>query len=105
MDRCKPQERPGKPSWPAEELIVGDMAGVSLPRAGISNVQDGVVRHLDRCWLGLARDHLKRCASSGKPGVIVCAFDPRKAEAVVRACQLGLVSRLVISSALAQALA
>jgi hypothetical protein len=96
----------GQRLWPIEELIAGDMAGVSLPLKHVRRRSEAAraVQRLDSCWIGLTRAHLEKCALSGKPGVILCAFAPAKAGAVRRACELRLVTRLVVSSALARAL-
>ncbi len=37
---------------------------------------------------------------SQAPGTVICAYAPGKAEAVIRACELGMVSRLVLGAAL-----
>jgi DNA-binding transcriptional regulator LsrR (DeoR family) len=96
----------GLGSWPIEKLIAGDMAGVSLPLEHVRKQPEAAraVQRLDSCWIGLTRAHLEKCALYGTPGVILCAFAREKAAAVRRACELGFVTRLVVSSALARAL-
>lgn len=92
--------------WPLEQLLAGDVAGCALYKSGLTRGQRRSVDMLDRRWIGLQRSQLERTAADafrlGRPGVILCASHPKKAEAVLRACELKLVSRLIISTQLAQ---
>jgi DNA-binding transcriptional regulator LsrR (DeoR family) len=92
--------------WP-EDLLAGDMAGVALPcraEEDLSESDRAILGQVRSCFLGLKYDHLVRAAGKD-PGVILCAWSEQKAKAVRRACQLGLVTRLLISGELAVALA
>ena len=92
--------KPGK--WPDAGRINGDIAGIALRRPDFAS--DKTLDAVDERWLGLSRGDLLRVAK-GDPGVILCAYDPSKSDAVLNACRNELVSQLVVSAALAKEMA
>jgi hypothetical protein len=88
-----------------EDMIAGDIAGVLLPNARGSGA---AFRALQRRWLGVNRDHLKECVrrAEGKNsgGVVICALNPAKADAILQAIEAGLCSCLIVGSELALAI-
>lgn len=101
--RCFDTSLPPDPKT-LEQAIVGDIAGVLLPR---SSASAGTVGMWNERWIGIKRTHFEACVvrAADRPkdcaGPVLCAWDAAKAEAVVEACCRNLVSRLVLSSAIA----
>lgn len=87
-----------------KQNVVGDLAGVFLPRAkNPSKEWDDLMKQ----WLGINKEDLKNCVQSSsrrtrRPGVIVVAWGGReRAEVIVLAAELGLISQLFVDLELA----
>ena len=90
-------------------LVAGDIAGVLLPRPGLSKADLREVQELTQMWTGISRDHLARIAreadASKRPGVIVVSSGATRAEIVAEVVRCGLVNELIIDRQLAERLA
>lgn len=88
--------------------VVGDLAGLLIPRDGISTRQQKLVHDLNRGWLGVTEEHLhdcvQRCHASGAPGVVLFATG-RKGPLIREVVRRGLVSRVVIDEECARSIA
>ena len=113
--------------WTAErmqELILGDIGGVIIPRSGLTPSEVNELQPLIDGWIGLKEDHIRRCAreagtpdkfgtdsKAGKrgkqraPGVIVIATRPERAELLCEGVQRGLINRLIVNGPVAAAMA
>ncbi len=87
-------------------LVYGDVAGVLIPRPGLSKADAAKVRLMNKGWTGLQLADIKRCAKAanaeGRGGVIVIANEPSKAPLVHEIVRQGLVNHLVIDVRLAR---
>jgi DNA-binding transcriptional regulator LsrR (DeoR family) len=88
-------------------LAVGNIGGVWIARDGIGEEATRKVERVNQRWLGAKHADFMRCslrADTGqRPGVVVLAVEPEKAEIVLQA--LYLMNVLVISRQLADRLA
>lgn len=93
-----------------EAAAVGNVAGVWLPRDPEDEAAGRVVDRVNAHWLGISLASLQGCAlravepNAVKPGVVVVATEHEKAEAVLAAVKVGVVSNLVVSRQLANSL-
>jgi DNA-binding transcriptional regulator LsrR (DeoR family) len=93
-----------------EEAAVGNVAGVWLPRDPQDDAAGAVVDRVNAHWFGISLASLQGCAlravqqRAAKPGVVVVATEPAKAEAILAAVKAGVVSNLVVSRQLANSL-
>ena len=93
-----------------ENAAVCNVAGIFLPRDPKDVAACEVVARVNANWLGISLDSLQGCARRAigerpwKPGVVVVAAEPAKAEAVLAAVKAGVVSNLVVSRQLASSL-
>lgn len=90
------------------ELTVGNIGGIWIPRRDLTEEQHRAVRDLNARWLGAQAADLRRCSmtadlSRGRPGVVVVAVEPEKADIVLEA--LYLTNILIVSYPLAERLA
>ncbi len=93
-------------------LVLGDIAGVCIPRPGLSKADQAKLAPVIERWTGIRRKHLEECArrsregdaEKGSPGVTVVAFGRNKARCVFEAVKLGLVNTLVIDHSLEEEL-
>lgn len=88
-------------------LPIGNIGGVWVARDGGGDEARHKVAQVNERWLGAQHDDFMRCSRRAdmvrRPGVVVLAVEPEKAEVVLQA--LYLVNVLVISRQLADALA
>ena len=93
-----------------EQAAVGNVAGVWLPRDPQDEAAGAVVDRVNAHCFGISLASLQGCASRAvqqramKPGVVVVATEPAKAEAILAAVKAGVVSNLVVSRQLASSL-
>jgi DNA-binding transcriptional regulator LsrR (DeoR family) len=93
-----------------QDAAACNVAGIFLPRDPADVAACEVVARVNANWLGISLDSLQGCARRAiverpwKPGVVVVAAEPAKAEAVLAAVKAGVVSNLVISRQLASSL-
>ncbi|MGE3840286.1 MAG: hypothetical protein AB7I50_01740 [Vicinamibacterales bacterium] len=88
-----------------EQLIVGDVGGVLLPRSDSTAAR---VASLNAMWTGLTERHLidinERAQRTGQAGVILVSLGRRRADVVLAAVLRGFCTELVIDHDLAAAL-
>jgi DNA-binding transcriptional regulator LsrR (DeoR family) len=88
-------------------LAVGNIGGVWIARDGPGDDAKRKVQQVNERWLGAQHDDFMRCSRradmSKRPGVVVLAVEPEKAEIVIQS--LYLVNVLIVSRQLADALA
>lgn len=89
------------------DLAVGNLGGVWLTRSDAPEEYKLKVEEVNKRWLGAKHDDFKRCSLNAdmptRPGVVVVAVEPEKAEIVLEA--LYLINVLIVSRQLADALA
>jgi DNA-binding transcriptional regulator LsrR (DeoR family) len=89
------------------DLAVGNLGGVWLTRSDAPEEYKLKVEQVNERWLGAKHDDFKRCSLNAdmptRPGVVVVAVEPEKAEIVLEA--LYLINVLIVSRQLADALA
>jgi DNA-binding transcriptional regulator LsrR (DeoR family) len=89
------------------ELSVGNLGGVLLTRSDAPADDKHKVEQVNERWLGAQHSDFKRCSLNAdmpqRPGVVVVAVEPEKAEIVLEA--LYLTNVLIVSRQLADALA
>lgn len=91
------------------KLAVGDISGVLLPKEGAPDPKH-ILEKLKQAWMGITESHFKSCVqrangqSKGSPGVIVVAYNAKRAETVRRVVQHGMVNHLIVDTTLANAL-
>jgi hypothetical protein len=87
------------------EWIHGDIGGIILPREHLGGEALERVQAMNYGWVGMKQDLLAECAHRGRendrPGVVVIAEAREKAGIIAASLKLGLISSLIISSALA----
>ena len=91
-------------------LILGDFAGILLPKNRITPDERRLVDSFNEGWTGVSLDHLKEIARKAKavspPGVITVAFSSEKKGGILReSLRRGLINHLVVDEALATELA
>jgi len=92
------------------KLVCGDIGGHLLIRDGLSKADRKRVEQYNANWMGIKASHFETVASrarrskKNRPGCIVIAYQPSKAEAIKEAIKLGYVKNLIISDALEKAL-
>ena len=88
-------------------LAVGNLGGVWLTRSDAHADDKHKVEQVNERWLGAQHNDFKRCSLNSdmptRPGVVVVAVEPEKAEIVLEA--LYLINVLIVSRQLADALA
>lgn len=88
-------------------LAVGNLGGVWLTPSDAPREDKDKVDQVNDRWLGAKHDDFKRCSLNAdmptRPGVVVVAVEPEKAEIVLEA--LYLINVLIVSRQLAEALA
>jgi len=88
-------------------LARGNIGGIWIPRQDATPDERDKIEQMNERWLGAEHGHFERCSLRGgtadRPGVVVLAVEPEKAEIVLDA--LYLVNVLIISRHLADALA
>lgn len=92
-----------------EETVIGDIAGIYLPREGLQPHQLHQIQQFSNRWLGIQLDDLKRCVKKAEkddtPGVVLVAIGREKAPIVYKCCvELGVVSELIIDYDLSEEL-
>ena len=94
------------PGIKISSVSVGNIGGVWLPKPDARSNHKRIVEEFNDRWLGVKKQHFESCckkaAGKKRPGVVVVAFEPEKAE-ILRA-SLGMVNRLIISQKLAERL-
>jgi len=90
------------------ELAVGNIGGVWIARDDLSEEDKDKVAKVNKRWLGAQHDDFRGCSLNAdllqrRPGVVVLAVEPDKADIVLEA--LHLVNVLIVSRQLADALA
>jgi DNA-binding transcriptional regulator LsrR (DeoR family) len=98
-----------------EELVIGDVGGVLLPRPGSSDQARQRVAALNAMWTGLKEDHLVHIARRAqevdlpegreRAGVMLVCLGHRRAEVVHEAIKRGFCTELIIDQDLARTLA
>lgn len=90
-------------------LMVGNVAGLVLPRPGLGRADLRRVEELNERHMGLTLSQLeacaKRCASNGDPGVVLAAHGDSKTQTIVEALRRRMVNELVLDDELAESLA
>jgi len=92
------------------DAAIGNVSGWWLPRDPADKAASSVVARVNEHWFGISLASLQGCARravggrSPKPGVVVVAAEPTKAETILAAVQAGVVSNLVVSRQLATSL-
>src|SRR5262249_15328175 len=86
------------------QLVLGDIAGVLIPRVGLSKRDRDRVKELNEGLTGVQYGHFQAVARGGAPGVIVVASGRAKADLVRQLVKEGLVNVLIIDLELARAL-
>ena len=88
-------------------LAGGNIGGIWIPRQDATADDRDKIEQMNQRWLGAEHGHFERCSlrggSADRPGVVVLAVEPEKAEIVLEA--LYLMNVLIISRHLADALA
>jgi DNA-binding transcriptional regulator LsrR (DeoR family) len=88
-------------------LATGNIGGIWIPSQNASAVERDNIEKMNARWLGAEHGHFERCSLLGgtadRPGVVVVAVEPEKAEIILEA--LYLMNVLIISRHLADALA
>ena len=92
-----------------QQLFVGDIGGVLLPREDLTDAQSRAAQAIADRWTGLQRAHLERCAlraarTDGPPGVTVISTGADRAPVLATLVREGLVNHLIIDTALERAL-
>jgi DNA-binding transcriptional regulator LsrR (DeoR family) len=91
-----------------KHLVLGDIAGVLLPKPELSDADKAKLDDLNQGWKGVQLNHLRNVARRARPGgptgVIVAAFSKEKAPIVREAVIRGLVNNLVVDDSLAGAI-
>lgn len=90
------------------DLAVGNIGGVWIAKNEISPEDKERVAKMNERWLGAQYDHFRACAlnadlANRRPGVVVVAVEPDKADIVLEA--LHLINVLIVSRQLADELA
>jgi len=90
------------------DLAVGSIGGVWIPRNDISDEDKERVAQVNKRWLGAQYSDLKACALNAdlyhrRPGVVVVAAEPGKADIILET--LYLINVLIVSKQLAEELA
>jgi DNA-binding transcriptional regulator LsrR (DeoR family) len=92
-------------------LILGDLCGVVIPRSNLDNVAKAEVENIMARWTGVKMGHLQDCARRAlnrtpdrAPGVIVLAIGANKATVVYEALRKGLIQHLFTDEDLADRL-
>jgi DNA-binding transcriptional regulator LsrR (DeoR family) len=87
------------------EWVYGDIGGILIPRPQLRGFARKRVEQLNQGLTGIEYDDFKAVASrSEKPGVIVIASSPAKAEMIREIIKQGLVNQLIIDRASADGL-
>jgi DNA-binding transcriptional regulator LsrR (DeoR family) len=88
-------------------LATGNIGGIWIPRQDATADERHSIEQMNERWLGAEHGHFERCSLRGgtpdRPGVVVVAVEPEKAEIILEA--LYLMNVLIISRHLADALA
>jgi DNA-binding transcriptional regulator LsrR (DeoR family) len=93
-----------------QEAAIGNVAGWYLPKNVNNEAHCRVVERVNAHWFGIGFDSLRKCARRAssarpvRPGVVVVAAEPAKAEPVLAAVRAGIVSHLIVSRDLAEGL-
>jgi hypothetical protein len=108
LEYLRAWRQPNREEW-VRERVLGDIAGVLIPRPGLPEEEAAEVRAVnERHWLGVRLPHFTRCANQPepKPGVILIAFGGMgKAEVVYECCvTLNIVTHLVVDHELRKGL-
>lgn len=92
-------------------LILGDLCGVVIPRSNLDNAAKAEVENIVARWTGVKMHHLQNCARRAlsrtpdrAPGVIVLAIGANKATVVYEALRKGLIQHLFTDEDLADRL-
>lgn len=90
------------------DLAVGNIGGVWIAKNEISETDKDRVAKVNERWLGAQYDHFRGCSLNAdmlhrRPGVVVVAVEPDKADIVLEA--LHLINILIVSRQLADELA
>jgi DNA-binding transcriptional regulator LsrR (DeoR family) len=78
------------------DSVVGDLAGVLIPKQNLTARQNEIVADLQLRWTGLTLDHLKKIAKRS-PGVVVMATAAQKFDVLMEAIRLNVVTRVYVS--------
>lgn len=88
-------------------LAGGNIGGIWIPRHDATSDDRDKIEQINERWLGAEHGHFERCSLRGgtadRPGVVILAVEPEKAEIILEA--LYLMNVLIISTHLADALA
>jgi predicted transcriptional regulator len=93
-----------------DDLIIGDIGGVPLPKRNLFTRQKKRLMQLRERWTGLRKRHIRKCAQNasrenGPAGVIVVCTGVDRAASIIEAARNGLLNHLVIDGDLALELA
>lgn len=91
------------------KLVLGDMAGILIPRRDLDAADAQIVGGLNEMSTGIRLEHVKAIARRGfadpdRAGVVVLALRSERAEIVLELVRRGLVNEVVIDHACARAL-
>lgn len=91
------------------KLVLGDMAGILIPRRDLDAADARIVRDLNEMSTGLRLDHVdaiarRGLAAQGRAGVVVLALRSERAEIVLELIRRQLVNELIIDHAAARSL-
>lgn len=101
---------PGRGERSLEQAAVGNVGGWYLPKDVDSDADRRIVEGVNSHWFGIRIESLVGCAARAsrsrpkRPGVVVVAPEPEKAETVLAAVRAGVVSQLIVSRRLAERL-
>ncbi|MBI1763578.1 MAG: hypothetical protein HYR56_19305 [Acidobacteria bacterium] len=83
-----------------EKLVLGDIAGVLIPRLELNQKAKEKVRQVNARWTGIQQKHLVACAQRAEqnnlPGVVCFAAGKNKAPFALEAVKLGLINVLIV---------
>jgi DNA-binding transcriptional regulator LsrR (DeoR family) len=93
------------------DLVIGDLCGVVVPRSNLDNTAKAEVENILARWTGVNMSHLQGCGKRAlnrtpdrAPGVIVLAIGANKASVVHEALRKGLIQHLFTDEDLADRL-
>lgn len=88
-------------------IVHGEIAGILIPKAGISDAEEKRIGELNKGWNGAQRRHLLKCvnrASEKMAGVVAIVRGAHKAELVYHAIRAGMISQVICDREHAKAL-
>lgn len=88
-----------------ENLVSGNIAGIWLPRQGLTGDERDALEKINTRWNGISMEDIRKISKQKKMGVICLALEPYKFDVVVKLLEQNLVTRLIINSEMASKLA